>query len=131
MTSPNARIDLHGLDSQRATAAILRLIDTAQAQGNLRIEIVHGRGAGILAKLARDLLKGHPKVTDIGALDANAGCGVWARIRKVSAMPAERLPLASGTQSATNARDLLKEAKSLDLPTPLIPATETPRERKL
>ena len=68
---------------------------------------------------------------DIGALDANAGCGVWARIRKVSAMPAERLPLASGTQSAKNARDLLKEAKSLDLPTPLIPATETPRERKL
>ena len=125
MTSPHARIDLHGLDAERATNAILRLIDTAQALGTLRIEIVHGRGAGILAKLARDVLKSHPKVTDLGALDNNAGCGVWARLRKVSAMPAERGPLSGSAQLAKTARDLLKEAKGLELP----PSSDPSRDR--
>ena len=76
------RIDLHGLDQQRAEAAIRQLIDDAQACGDRRVEIVHGRGEGILAKLVRDVLKAHPKVSDIGALDGSAG--VWARIKKLS-----------------------------------------------
>lgn len=119
--TPNPRIDLHGLDSERAEEEIRRLVDFAQAQGTLRIEVIHGRGAGILAKLARDVLKSHPKVTDLGPLDSNAGCGVWARLRKISAMPVERGPQAqgpgvAGTAAAKRARDLLAEAKTIDLP---------------
>ncbi len=118
MTSANARIDLHGYDSNRAKIAILALIDTAQATGTMRIEIVHGRGTGVLAQLVRDVLRQSPKVSDIGALEQ--GAGIWARLRKLSEMPASPRPQAAGSDAgptrAQLARDLLKQSKRLDVP---------------
>lgn len=107
------RIDLHGLDQQRAEDAIRRLVDDAQAAGDRRVEIIHGRGEGVLAKLARDVLRNHPKVSDLGALDGSAG--VWARIKKLSEMPQDRSALASGN-AAKLARDLLRAAQKLEPP---------------
>lgn len=106
------RIDLHGLDRERAEAMIRQLIDDAQAVGDRRVEIVHGRGEGILARLVRDVLKSHPKVLDIGAIDGSAG--VWARIKKLSDMPVDRS--APTGSAAKTARDLLRASKNLEPP---------------
>ncbi|MBM3960625.1 MAG: Smr/MutS family protein [Planctomycetes bacterium] len=106
------RIDLHGLDCECAEALIRRLVDDAQRAGDRKVEVVHGRGEGILAKLARDVLKANPKVSDLGVLDASQGCGVWARIRKASEMPIDRAAIATNGAAKT-ARDLLKQAKGL------------------
>ena len=107
------RIDLHGLDRERAEAMIRSLIDDAQAVGDRRVEIVHGSGEGVLAKLVRDVLKTHPKVLDIGALDGTAG--VWARLKTLGEMPADRS--ANPTNSAAKlARDLLRASKNLEPP---------------
>ena len=106
------RLDLHGLGTAAAETAIRRLIATAQAQGVWRVEVVHGRGADDLAQVARNTLKAHPDVTDIGSLDANAGYGVWARLRKISAQPSG----AGATSAAQSARHLLKQAKGLNIP---------------
>ncbi len=116
MSDFQARIDLHGMDSERATAEILRLIERAQATGTMRIEIVHGRGKGILANLVREVLKANPRISDIGALDNNAGGGVWARVKKISDMPRPAAPVQGSNTRAQLARDLLKQAKRLDLP---------------
>lgn len=118
MTSADFRLDLHGYDSERAKAAILALVDSAQATGTMRIEIVHGRGKGVLAQLVRDVLRQSPKVSDIGALEQ--GAGIWARLRKLSEMPPSARPKASAGDARPNpaqvARDLLKQSKRLDLP---------------
>lgn len=111
--SKSPRIDLHGLDRDRAEAAIRRLIDDAQACGDRRVEIIHGRGQGILAAFVRDLLKAHPKVSDLGPLDGSAG--VWARIKSFGEMPVDRSALATGN-AAKAARDLLRAAKNLEPP---------------
>lgn len=115
MSEANARIDLHGLDAERAKAAVLELLERAQAFGTMRVEIIHGRGKGVLAALVRQTLKESPKVTDIGALDSAAGCGVWARLRKISEMPKPKE--GQGSQTAPRlARDLLRQSQRLDLP---------------
>jgi hypothetical protein len=119
MTSANARIDLHGYDSERAKSSILALIDSAQASGTLRVEIVHGRGKGVLAQVVRDVLRESPKVSDIGVMEQ--GAGMWARLRKISEMPPVARPQTNGVADAGPsraqlARDLLKQSKRLDLP---------------
>jgi hypothetical protein len=115
MSDDHARIDLHGLDAERAKAAVLALLERAQAVGTLRVEIIHGRGKGVLAAMVRQTLKESPKVTDIGALDSAAGCGVWARLRKVSEM-AKPAPGSASASAPRLARELLKQSLRLDPP---------------
>lgn len=113
------RLELHGLGTAAAEAAIRKLISTAQLQGVRRIEVVYGKGVTELAQVAREVLKSHPDVTDIGSLDANAGHGLWARLRLVSVAP----DAPSATSAAKTARELLKQAKGIDPKLPPIPPT--------
>ena len=56
------RLDLRGQRREEAEAALLRHLDAAVAAGRSQIEILHGKGNGVLADLVRVLAQQDPRV---------------------------------------------------------------------
>ncbi len=61
----NPTIDLHGMSSIEALAATEKWIDTAFLLGHKRLQIIHGKGEGILRKAVRHYLRTHGQVNRV------------------------------------------------------------------
>ncbi len=53
------RLDIRGKKPEECEYEIIRFIDEAYSSGTDRVEIVHGKGTGVLKKTVQDILKGH------------------------------------------------------------------------
>ena len=62
MQDAEIRLDIRGQKPETAEFEILKFVDTAYTSGLERIEILHGKGTGVLKKTVGDLLKRHEKV---------------------------------------------------------------------
>ncbi|MCC7161184.1 MAG: endonuclease MutS2 [Anaerolineae bacterium] len=75
--SPGMEIHLRGMRAQDAMDALEKYLDRAMMAGLPYVRVVHGKGAGTLRKLARDLLQASPLVTSFQTAEpAEGGEGV-------------------------------------------------------
>ena len=56
------RIDLRGEKPETAEFEVIKFVDSAYTSGLDRVEILHGKGTGVLKKLVNEILKKHDKV---------------------------------------------------------------------
>ncbi len=76
MQSPAATIDLHGLRSNIAEQTLERFVRDIGGRGISTINVIHGRGAGVLRDLVWDVLMRPPLAHRVAALrvaDATSG----------------------------------------------------------
>ena len=59
---PGSRIDIRGEKPEEAEFEVIKFIDSAYSSGMNRIEILHGKGTGVLKKTVNEILKHHDKV---------------------------------------------------------------------
>jgi DNA mismatch repair protein MutS2 len=59
---PAYRLDIRGEKPEEAEFEVIKFIDDAYTSGLDRIEILHGKGTGVLKKMVWDILKKHDKV---------------------------------------------------------------------
>jgi DNA mismatch repair protein MutS2 len=59
---PQQRLDIRGEKPEEAEFEIIKFIDNAYSSGLARIEILHGKGTGVLKRTVQDILKNHEKV---------------------------------------------------------------------
>lgn len=59
------RIDIRGEKPESAEFDVVKFIDNAYTSGLERVEILHGKGTGVLKKLVNEILKKHDKVKNI------------------------------------------------------------------
>lgn len=64
IANPSYRLDIRGEKPEEAEFEILKFIDDAYVAGLSRVEILHGKGTGVLKKLVKEILKKHDKVND-------------------------------------------------------------------
>ncbi len=62
LTVPGSRIDIRGQKPDEAEFEVIKFIDNAYSSGMTRIEILHGKGTGVLKKTVNEILKHHDKV---------------------------------------------------------------------
>lgn len=71
------KIDIRGQKPEEAEFEIIKFLDNAYSYGLNRVEILHGKGTGVLKKLVKDLLKEHPGVSKHYFADLeNGGDGI-------------------------------------------------------
>lgn len=58
----NYRLDIRGEKPEEAEFEIIKFLDEAYQSSNERVEILHGKGTGVLKKTVWDILKSHEKV---------------------------------------------------------------------
>lgn len=56
------RIDIRGKKPEEIEFEVIKFIDTAWSSGQDRIEILHGKGTGVLKKVVKEILDGHQGV---------------------------------------------------------------------
>ena len=61
-TVTNYRLDIRGRKPEEADFEILKFIDDSYMTGQQRVEILHGKGTGVLKKTVKDILDKHEKV---------------------------------------------------------------------
>ena len=77
VSNPEARIEVRGQTLDEALPAVERFLDQAYRGGLARVEVVHGKGTGVLRTAVRELLRGHPLVSTYNsALREEGGEGV-------------------------------------------------------
>jgi len=59
---PQQRLDIRGERPEEAEFEIIKFIDNAYSSGLGRIEILHGKGTGVLKRTVQDILKSHDRV---------------------------------------------------------------------
>ena len=59
---PGSRIDIRGEKPEEAEFEVIKFIDSAYSSGMDKIEILHGKGTGVLKKTVNEILKKHDKV---------------------------------------------------------------------
>jgi DNA mismatch repair protein MutS2 len=64
ITNPAYRIDIRGEKPETAEFVVIKFIDEAYVSGLTQIEILHGKGTGVLKRLVNEILKSHEKVKD-------------------------------------------------------------------
>ena len=62
MPVSGSRIDIRGEKPEEAEFEIIKFVDGAYTSGLERIEILHGKGTGVLKKTVNEILKNHDKV---------------------------------------------------------------------
>ncbi len=62
VTAPQIRLDIRGQKPEEAEFEVIRFLDDAYTAGLERIEILHGKGTGVLKKTVHDLLKNHEHI---------------------------------------------------------------------
>ena len=70
------KLDLHGYDRETARVAILDFINDNVKMKNEVINIVHGRGTGILKKTTHQVLNKNKHVFEYKTFYNNSGCTV-------------------------------------------------------
>ena len=71
--SPGVEIDLRGLDSEEMSARLEKYLDDAALAGLPYVRVIHGKGTGVLRRVARKLLLSHPHVKYIESGQDNEG----------------------------------------------------------
>ena len=71
--SPGVEIDLRGLDSEEMSARLEKYLDDAALAGLPYVRVIHGKGTGVLRRVARRLLLSHPHVKYIESGQDNEG----------------------------------------------------------
>lgn len=66
-------LDIHGYISSEAYLEVDAFLREAHAEGERRVRVVHGRGAGILANTVADVCAQHPCVKDFYFADIYSG----------------------------------------------------------
>jgi DNA mismatch repair protein MutS2 len=64
VANPSYRLDIRGEKPEGAEFEVIKFIDDAYVSGLTRIEILHGKGTGVLKKLVKEILKSHNKVKE-------------------------------------------------------------------
>jgi DNA mismatch repair protein MutS2 len=59
---PELRIDIRGQKPEEAEFEVIKFIDNAYSSGLMRIEILHGKGTGVLKRTVQEILKSHDRV---------------------------------------------------------------------
>jgi len=60
----NYRLDIRGKKPEEAEYEVIKFIDDAYSSNLQNIEILHGKGTGVLKKMVQDILKKHENVKD-------------------------------------------------------------------
>jgi DNA mismatch repair protein MutS2 len=66
-------LDVRGLDAPEAAQRVQRYLEDGAAAGRKTLGIIHGKGAGILSRNIRQMLKEHPLVADFRYGEYGAG----------------------------------------------------------
>jgi DNA mismatch repair protein MutS2 len=64
VANPSYRLDIRGQKPDEAEFEVIKFIDDAYVSGLTRIEILHGKGTGVLKKIVKEILKSHDKVKE-------------------------------------------------------------------
>jgi DNA mismatch repair protein MutS2 len=62
-TQAEYRIDIRGEKPEESEFKVIKFIDNAYTAGLNRVEILHGKGTGVLKKMVKDILTEHPAVS--------------------------------------------------------------------
>ena len=60
--NPSYRLDIRGRRPEEVEFEVIKFIDDAYVAGLQQIEILHGKGTGVLKKFVKEILKSHDKV---------------------------------------------------------------------
>jgi DNA mismatch repair protein MutS2 len=74
------RLDLRGMRADEARARLESFLDTAILKGSGEIEIIHGKGTGVLRQVAHEVLETFPGVSSFAMADADEGGGGMTRV---------------------------------------------------
>jgi DNA mismatch repair protein MutS2 len=72
-TKANHEVDLRGMYGDDAVSAVERLLDSAMMAGLHRVDIIHGKGTGVLRKRVTEYLKNNPAVKSYRLGEWNEG----------------------------------------------------------
>lgn len=61
-SAPEFRIDIRGKKPEEADFSVIKFIDDSYMSGQSRIEILHGKGTGVLKKMVKEILDQHERV---------------------------------------------------------------------
>ncbi len=61
-SEPEYRIDIRGKKPEEADFSVVKFIDDSYMSGQSRIEILHGKGTGVLKNMVKEILKQHERV---------------------------------------------------------------------
>lgn len=67
------RIDIRGQKPEVAEFEVIRFLDNAYTSGLNRVEILHGKGTGVLKKMVKDILTEHPGICKFFFADIEYG----------------------------------------------------------
>jgi DNA mismatch repair protein MutS2 len=70
------RLDLRGMRADEARSRLESFLDTAILKGGGELEIIHGKGTGVLRQVAHEVLAGFPGVQSFAGADADEGGGM-------------------------------------------------------
>ncbi|MEI7485486.1 MAG: Smr/MutS family protein, partial [Ignavibacteriota bacterium] len=62
MTSADYMIDIRGRRAEESEFEVTKFLDNANQAGLARVEILHGKGTGVLKKVVKDILSKHENV---------------------------------------------------------------------
>ena len=62
ISAPEYRIDIRGKKTEEADFSVIKFIDDSYMSGQSRIEILHGKGTGVLKKMVKEILDQHERV---------------------------------------------------------------------
>ena len=62
ISAPEYRIDIRGKKPEEADFSVIKFIDDSYMSGQSRIEILHGKGTGVLKMMVKEILKQHERV---------------------------------------------------------------------
>ena len=67
------RIDIRGQKPEEAEFEVIKFLDNAYTSGLNRVEILHGKGTGVLKKMVKDILTEHPGINKFFFADLEYG----------------------------------------------------------
>ncbi|MBX2817881.1 MAG: Smr/MutS family protein, partial [Saprospiraceae bacterium] len=67
------KLDLRGLSKEEASPRLERFIDQAVISNLPSVEIIHGKGSGVLRRIVREILEAYPQEIEIWHPEANQG----------------------------------------------------------
>jgi DNA mismatch repair protein MutS2 len=61
---PNSRLDIRGNKPEEVEFEVVKFLDDAYSNGLDKVEIIHGKGTGVLKQMVQEILKSHTGVKD-------------------------------------------------------------------
>ncbi|GAU09575.1 endonuclease MutS2 [Desulfoplanes formicivorans] len=74
------RLDLRGMRADEAQARLESFLDSAILKGGCELEIIHGKGTGVLKTVAHEVLQGFPGVQSFALANADEGGDGMTRV---------------------------------------------------